>query len=374
MKNKILITALLLISAAASIKAQASGAGKEIVSLPDGGFVSFKNEATWSELRQAIRLRQLPAPLSSQALADRNQIVHRVLRDRDGRFVFGYDLWVTGDSTTKKFKVSVKPLAAELASSLRPDESPTAEGSSTFPKSTEPQILDDGAEFSLDLLINKTTGVKIVDVVKVSFDRGSMGGDNPIRGRDFTADAVAMEMKDYSLMVNDDLIATGKSKTGSSGALLWLYVPQRGRLIFSLVPRADYAFEKVGTVSANKIEFSLHGDHYEWLSSSPILREEGTWNLWVLSDPRYVPMIGATIEPPPKEKTSLEKLEDKVSSVMQKSPGSVPAQNSLQSILDRMEKNSAIIKDDVVIKENNAPRNKVMFGAADRMENLLPRN
>jgi hypothetical protein len=377
MKNRILITALLLISAASLVKAQGSAASKEIVTLPDGGFVSFKNEAMWSELRQAIRLRQLPAPLNSQVLADHNQIVHRVLRDRDGRFVFGYDLWVTGDATTRRFSVAVKPLAAELASSLRADASLGAEGSSTFPKSTEPQTLDDGAEFSLDLLINKTTGVKIVDVVKVSFDRGSLGGDIPARARDFTLDAVAMEMKDFSLMMNDELIGTGKSKTGSSGALLWLYVPQRGRFIFSLAPRADYGFEKVGTVSANKIEFSFRGERYEWLSSSPILREEGTWNLWVLSDPRYVPMMGVNIEPPPKEKTSLEKLEDKVSSVMQKSPSpvSVPAKNALQqSILDKMEKNSAVIKDDAVIKENNAPRSKVMFGAADRIENLLPRN
>ena len=146
-------------------------------------------------------------------MADRNQIVHRVLRDRDGRFVFGYDLWVVGDSNTRKFKIGVKPLAGELAGSLRADES--LEGISTYPTSTEPHTLDDGAEFSLDLLINKTTGVKIVDVVKVSFDRGSLGGDGPVRGRDLTAEAGSMEMKDFSLMVNDELIATGGTAEGA---------------------------------------------------------------------------------------------------------------------------------------------------------------
>jgi hypothetical protein len=362
MKNRILTTALVLFAAVALVKAQTGAANKEIVPLPDGGFVAFMNKATWAELRVAMQLRQLPAALRPQTLADRDQIIHRVLRDRDGRFVFGYDLWVSSDSTNKQFHVAIRPLASDLASSLRANEQPTAESLSTFPKPTEPQTLPEGAEFSLDLLINKTTGVKIVDIVKVSFDRASLGGENPpLRARDFTADAVAMEMKDYSLLVNDELIATGKSKTGSAGALLWLYVPERGRFIFSLVPRPDYGFEKVGTVSANKIEFSLRGNHFEWLSSSPILHEEGTWNLWVLSDPKYMPLMGSVMAPPPKEKGTLEKLDDKINSVAQKSPVTVQTPSGLQAIiLNRMEQNRA--------------RSTVMCGAADKIENLLPRN
>ena len=387
MKNRLLFTALMLISAVALVRAQGSGPSKEIVSLPDGGFVSFKNQTTWSQLRQAFDMRQLPAPLTSQTLADRDQIIHRVLRDREGRFVFGYDLWISGNSTNKQFTVVVRPLAAEVVSSLKANEQSAAETVSTFPKATESQTLADGAEFSLDLLINKTTGVKIVDMVKVSFDRSSLGGDNPaLRARDFTADAVAMEMKDYNLLVDDELIATGKSKTGSSGALLWLYVPERGRFIFSLVPRPDYGFEKVGTVSANKIQFSVRGNHYEWLSSSPILHEEGTWNLWVLSDPKYQPMMGSVMAPPPKEKGALDKVADKLgdtlNAVVEKAvtvqtpsalkttlqtpgasqtPGAPQTSGALQtSILNRM--------------ENNRERLKVMYGAADKIENLLPRN
>jgi hypothetical protein len=386
MKNKLFFAALMLILAAALVKAQASGPNKEIVALPDGGFVSFKNQSTWSQLRQAFDMRQLPAALTSQTLADQNQIVHRVLRDRDGRFVFGYDLWISGNSSNKQFSVVVRPLAAELASSLSATELPRAETVSTFPKSTEPQTLADGAEFSLDLLINKTTGVKIVDVVKVSFDRSSLGGDNPgLRARDFTADAVAMDMKDYSLLVDDELIATGKSKTGSSGALLWLYVPGRGRFIFSLVPRPDYGFEKAGTVSANKIQFSVRGNHYEWLSSSPILHEEGTWNLWVLSDPKYVPMIGPAMAPPPKEKGTFDKvadkLDDKLNAVVEKtvtvqtpSPLKTTLQTPSASQKPSAPTSGALVTSMLNRMENNRERLKVMYGAADKIENLLPRN
>lgn len=362
MRSKTILLIIACLFPAATIAQRANPPEPVLVTLTEGGFVSFVNRPEWIDLRQAIRLRQLPAPLGSQALPDANQTIHRILRDRDGGFVFGYDLWISADRATKQFKIAIKPLDSRLETSLRPNGPPASESPSTFPKSTEPQTLNDGSEFSVDLLINKSTGVKMVDIVKVSFDRSSLGGDGPgLRPRDFSADAVAMEMKDYSLFVNEELITTGKSKTGSSGALLWLYVPQRGRFIFSLVPRADYSFEKAGTVSGNKIEFTIRGERYEWLSSAPILREEGTWNLWVLTDPKYLPLMGETIAPPPQEKGTFEKLDDKINTVMQKSSVSVQTPSALrQGSLNKMEKSAA--------------RDKVMFGAADRIENLLPRN
>ena len=290
-----------------------------IVALPEGGFVSFRNQTAWTDFRQAFDLRELPAALGSQAVADRNQTIHRVLRDNDGRFVFGYDLWINGDPTTKQFKISVKPLDPELQNTLRAnDQTLPVEIISTFPKPTEPQILDDGAEFSLDLLINKNTGVKIIDVVKVTFNRLRLENDGPgIRPCDFTLDAVALEMKEYSLLVNDNLIATGKSKTGCTGTVLWIYIPNRGRFIFSLFPREGYSFQKTGTVAGNKIEFTLDGDRYQWLSSSPILKEEGAWNLWVLHDAQYSPLF-AVRQPPPTEKSALEKLDELMNSTLKK--------------------------------------------------------
>jgi hypothetical protein len=351
---------------ATAVRSQSTASvNKVIVSLPDGGFVSFQNQSAWTDIRQAFHLRQLPPALGSQALTDRNQTIHRILRDPDGRFVFGYDLWVSADVAAKRFKVAVKPLDPELETSLRGNQTAAGESSSTFPRATEAQILNDGAEFSVDLLINKNTGVKIIDVVKVSFDRLRLGGDSPgVRARDFSLDAVAMEMRDYSLLLNDQLIATGKSKTGSTGALLWIYIPDHGRFIFSLVARADYPFQKAGTVAANRIEFNLNGDHYLWLSSSPILREEGTWNLWVLPDPHYVPLMGARVDPPPQERGMFERLDQTINSIGQKSPATIkkPGVTLRPQIQNRTEPRKAKTND------------RIMFGAADRIENLLPRD
>jgi hypothetical protein len=363
MRSRSTLVAVLFLFIATAANAQDAAGNKIVVPLPEGGFVSFKNESAWIDLRRALLQRnQLPS-LAAQALADRNQTIHRVLRNQDGRFVFGYDLWVSSDVRAKRFTVAIRPLDPQLAAGWGIESS--AEALSTFPKSTEPQTIDDGGEFSLDLLINENSGVKIVDVVRVSFDRSRLGDEPRIRARDLSLDAVAMEMKDYVLFTNQELIATGKSKSGAAGALLWIYIPGRGRFIFSLTPRPDYAFQKVGTVSGNRIEFELNGVHYEWLSSSAILREEGAWNLWVLPDPHYAPLIGGNLDPPPHDPGTLEKLDKTISSIGQKSPATVgPKPNAgLQAaISNRMEQNLSKL------------RNNVMFGAADRIEILLPRN
>jgi hypothetical protein len=366
MRSRSLLLILLVLGLPLMAPGQDFTTKQLIVSLPEGGFVSFKNQTAWTDLRQAFDLRKLPAALGSQAVADRNQTIHRVLRDNDGKFVFGYDLWINGDAATKQFKISVKPLDPELQNTLRVnDQTPLNDSISTFPKPTEPQILDDGAEFSLDLLINKNTGVKIIDVVKVTFDRLRLENDSPrMRPRDFTLEAVALEMKDYSLLVNDSLIATSKSKTGCAGTLLWVYIPNRGRFIFSLFPRDGYAFQKAGTVAGNKIEFTLKGDRYQWLSSSPILREEGSWNLWVLHDAQYSPLF-AVRQPPPTEKSALEKLDELVNSTLQK--GSTALKTKPSALLVGPDPKK-------VEKPAVTPREKVMMGGADRIENLLPRN
>src|SRR5215813_6618731 len=235
MKSKVLFLVVLLMSLTITTNAQDPGAKQLIVPLPDGGFVSFKNETAWTDLRQAFESRKGPATLGAQAVADINQTIHRVLRDNDGRFVFGYDLWVVGDQSNKQFKIAVRPLSPDVEKALRAgEETAPSEIISTFPKPTEPLTLNDGAEFSLDLLINKSKGMKIVDVVKVAFDRSRLGNEGTLlRPRDFTLDAVALEMKDYSLLVNDNLVATGKSKNGCANALLWIYIPNHGRFIFS---------------------------------------------------------------------------------------------------------------------------------------------
>ena len=153
----------------------------------------------------------------------------------------------------------------------------------------------------------------IVDVVKVTFDRSNLKDLNPRNpARDFTLDAVELEVKNCRLLINGNVAGVGKSTRGCAGALLWFYVQDRGRFIVSLVPRAGYEFQKVGVIEDNRIEFTVNDNHYEWLSSSPILPGGGTWNLWVLHDPKYAPIFGSD-PAPARNKNVIEKLNEVVS-------------------------------------------------------------
>jgi len=152
-------------------------------------------------------------------------------------------------------------------------------------------------------------------------------------------------------------LSKSKSHIGCSGALLWLYIPGRGRFIFSLVPRDGYDFQKIAVLDENKITFTIDGEHYEWVSSTSILPSGGTWNLWVLRDTKYTPLFSAEETPPrsaPKSPNILERLEG----VLNKQGA------SLTIAMPTSSQNKTTV----------AEPQRVMVGSADNMENLLPKS
>jgi len=366
--NKVLALAFCLPALSFGATAQDPARRQLIVPMAEGGFVTFKSEAAWTDTKKVLpESQQLPAVLTSQALVDDNHLIHRVLMDTAGRLIFGYDLWVEPNPTAKNFKIIVRPLDPTFEMKLRArnaskGEIAQTETFSTFPTSTEPQMLNDGDAFSLDLLVNKNAGVKIVDVVKVAFDRSRLWDDTPrTLPRDFAVDAVELAVKDYRLLIDGELVSVGKSTKGCAGTLLWFYVQGRGRFIFSLVPRKGYEFQKVGIIEDNRIEFTVKSNHYEWLSNAPILAGGGTWNLWVLHDSMYTPLFGSEPEPA-KKKDVFEKFDAAVGAAKERAAS---VRNQRQNTLTN---------------RTNAPDAKatehlrVIIGGADAIEKLWPRN
>jgi hypothetical protein len=296
----------------------------------------------------------LAASLYAQAFTGENRIIHRVLTDAQQNVVFGYDLWVSADPITKKFSVAVLPADEAFRRSFLKNVNGAF---ATFPKSTTPQTLDDGDAVSLELLVNQESGAKIVDVVSVTFDRTRLRENNiESLPKDFTLDAVALGVKKYSLLLNGNEVSKSKSSIGCTGALLWLYIPERGRFIFSLVPREGYDFEKVAVLDENRIAFTIDNEHYEWVSSDSILPSGGTWNLWVLHDPDYTTFLGTRTATPKSAQRSpnmLEKLEDKLLTRQ--------GITLLRTTLPGRSKNTV-----------DAPQ-RVMVGGADSMDHLLPK-
>jgi hypothetical protein len=346
-----------------------------VVSLADGGFVAFKSETAWagaalSSGGTAKAGQTPPGEFKAEAFVDDNRVIHRLLADAAGKYVFGYDVLIEAVPASKTFTIAVAPLGSQIENKLLANGSGVdLAGIATLPQSAEPQILDDGDSFALDLLVNQKTGVKIVDLVKVSFDRSNLWDDNPrTLPRDFTLDAVPLRIRDFRLLVDGNLVAAGKPGTKFGGALIWCYVEGAGRFIFSLVPRDGYQFQKVGIVEDNRIEFSLNGKHYEWLSSEAILPSGGTWNLWMLHDPTYLPFGSQEIDK--QERSRLDKLEDSIKAAEARI---AKARNPTTSAYQKKAaaESAETLKDDA--GQPSPKRFRVMVGAADRIENLWPK-
>ncbi|HET6979648.1 MAG TPA: hypothetical protein VFI24_25170 [Pyrinomonadaceae bacterium] len=357
MRNKLWLLLVAIHCLAFTAVAQNPAKRQIVLQLSNGGFVAFRSETPGS--KSAPETKSLASLLYSQAFAGENRIIHRVLTDDRQNVVFGYDLWVTADPLTKKFRLAVLPADEAFRRTFLKDSAPLrpTNAFATFPKSTTPQTLDDGDAVSLELLVNNESGVKIVDVVSVTFDRSTLRESSVEPApKDFTLDAVSLGVKNYSLLINGTLVNKSKSTIGFTGALLWFYIPDRGRFIFSLVPREGYEFAKIAVLDDNKIEFTVNNERYEWFSSESILPSGGTWNLWVLHDTNYTPLFGSESSALPSPK--LPKVFDKIEGAL-KSQGA-----SLNLDLPGRSRET---------KSGPVVPQRVMVGGADSMENLLPK-
>ena len=359
MRNKLWILLLVIHCLGVAAAAQNPAKRQLVMQVSNGGFVAFRSETPGA--KSTPDSNSLAALLYSQAFAGNNRIIHRVLTDAQNNVVFGYDLWINSDPISKKFSLAVLPADEAFRRTFLKDFTPsrTIGSFTTFPKSTTPQTLDDGDAVSLDLLVNNESGVRIVDVVSVTFDRASLRESSlESAPKDFTLDAVALAVKNYSLTINGNLVGQSKSRIGASGALLWLYVPERGRFIFSLVPRDGYDFAKVAVLDGNRIEFTLNGERYEWLSSESILPNGGTWNLWVLHDTDYTPLFGTAGSPP--------RSTQKGPNVFEKMKGALANRGAEITFVLPDRSGSS--------KTTTSAPTRVMVGGADSMENLLPKS
>jgi hypothetical protein len=371
---------LLLVAFGAYAPAQ-DGKGQQIVRLKGGGFVAFK---TTTE------------PLSkeefsfSSAEIDSN-IVHRVLIDKSGTFYFGYDLEVEPLLAARQFQVRVLPLSREFEEQLRARKNfkakPVGPDSklSRILQSSKMETLGDGDAVALDVLVNPDTQVKIVDLISVSYDYLALNQEpvSDAPARDYTLSDVELEVSSYRLLINGELVTGNRPTGGCRGAIIWFYIPGKGRFIFSLSPHEGYDFRKSGSIEHNKIVFNVGSDRYEWVSNGPIVGSGGNWNLWVLQDPSYVSEFITPDEPAtdvgttakenlpltlrPEPKTTAGAANPKAEAFDQVS--SEESKEPKQSKISKLASAASAIA-------TSPPRRllRLIFGAADRIESLLPRN
>jgi hypothetical protein len=373
---------LLLVLCGGAVAALAQNTtGQQIARVRGGGFVAFKTTTEPAAAQE----------FSFSSAETESNVVHRVLIDKTGKFYFGYDLEIEPVLETRQFRVRVLPLSPEFDEQLKGRKDFKAKPLDPKSKlagiseSSRMEILNDGDGVALDILFNPETKVKIVDLISVSYDYLSLR-ETPVSNspaRDYTLNDVELKVSDYKLYLNGELVAGGKATGGYGGPVIWFYVPGRGRFILSIAPHDGYEFRKIGTVEHNKVSFTIGSDHYEWVSSRPIIGSGGNWNLWVLHDATYVSEFAPPEEPvhKPAVDVAVERhpeSETNGSEKGEKPPKSATAFDVHLGMTPRREGVAAGSGPEPAQTPSTVPspgkRMKLVFGVADRIENLLPRN
>jgi hypothetical protein len=312
--SALVFLAIVVIALLASPIAAQQRNPRVIVSLEQGGFAAFKIEVTPLEVHNASvqPLQDFSVPVTARVVRGAGNVLHRMLVDEHGKLIFAYDLVIQELESPSRFRVAARPPAPGLERRLRLQNPDAFEGivdttgtPPTLTAATSQQTVDDGETFALDLLVNESLGVKVVDYVTVASQRWLLSPRRPAQpARDFGLSNVELAVRNYELFIDDVPVVSRSSKRTCIGALIWFAVPDQGRFIFSLVPYEGYDFRKVGVIEDNKIVFSWKGVRYEWTSREHIVGSGGAWNVWVLHEPDYVDLFTPALEKEPKTRTA----------------------------------------------------------------------
>jgi hypothetical protein len=231
----------------------------------------------------------------------RNGIIHRVVLDPPRRVYFGYDVAVTPLPAKDSYRIEFQPLS--LAPSDRQRVlGEAASGFTLLPAPAFPaaQTIRSGDVLALTLLTNATTGQKIVDYVTVQEPSRKFRGFDGVRERGFTFAAGAprdFTVADAELTIRDPRVtvngrpveSTADYYSQEAGAVVWIYLPGRGRYLLSLTPNPALGFRRAGEVRGSTLRFTAGDVNVALTSAAAIASGRSAFNLYVLHDPGWKP-------------------------------------------------------------------------------------
>jgi hypothetical protein len=239
---------------------------------------------------------------------------HRSLRDDSAHIFLGYDLLIEPQPQPDTFRVTFRELTTNPLNVARgPGGQPfnPAEWKTLpLPVYPAPQVVHPGDTISVDLWVNPDTGQKLVDYISFQQPQSHptlLIGPGPISrsapavptvsgtARDFSAEDAEMRLVQPRIAMNGTPQDTTPSRgaANAAGTLVWFHLPNHGRYILSLAPRADLGFVKAGEVRGGAITFTLGGDTFTLESNTAITTGYAPYILYVLHDPDWEPTAQA---------------------------------------------------------------------------------
>jgi hypothetical protein len=222
---------------------------------------------------------------------------HRYTTESDSRKYFGYDLLMEPLPEANTYRVTVRPLSIDATQLHLKD--PAAWSELRLPGYPPPQILHDGDTIALDLFTNAETGQKIVDYIHIPEKKHKrLVYTASGRARDFTVEDAELNLKDPQISVNGRVLVapTGDYTGGVTAAIVWFYLPERGRYFLSLVRHPPHRFQKAGEVRGSTLSFTISGEHIVVDCNGRIAPGYDAYNLYVLHQAGWRPKDGAAFE------------------------------------------------------------------------------
>jgi hypothetical protein len=207
---------------------------------------------------------------------------HRLINDPAHKRQFGYDLRgvLLGDGQT--LQITLGPLTPGRGSfEVNPGWTLIAP-----PSFLVVPVMHAGDTASIDLLVNPSTGQKLVDYLSV--ERADL---DPTRitktpQRDFGLDDVELFLDRPRVFINGKLLEyTADSRGGIRAHAVWLFLPGEGTFVISLQPEPGHDFLKVGMLQGSTMSFRNGSSEYRVECASPIAPGSGVYNIYLHFEP-----------------------------------------------------------------------------------------
>lgn len=213
--------------------------------------------------------------------------IHRYMTESEGRNYFGYDLLMEPLAEANTYRVTVRPLSIDATRLQLKD--PAAWSKLPLPGYPAAQILRRGDTIALDLLANAATGQKIVDYIHIQ-DQKRLVYTASGQARDFTAEDAELRLMDPRVSVNGRLLEPTAGYTGGvTGAVVWFYLPERGRYFLSLAPHSRRGFQKTGEIRGSTLKFTMNGEHILVDCNGRVAPGNAAYTLYVLHQAGWRP-------------------------------------------------------------------------------------
>ena len=276
------------------------------------------------DARSCAALRRL-SPSYHGVSGGGNTYFRRIFVDRDERQYFGYEVALEQRSTGEYLMTFGQPGMTPMEAAIEGTSTGTLAIQDWALRSTglpEPKIVHESDKINVELTLDPAAGLKVID--EITIEAYTAGLPRPgalptprvpvvpsVEGtaRDFTAADAEMTLAAPRVMINGTLqqaqrtipppgipnaVVAGQPPIASvaqrsTGALLWLYLPGRGRYILSLVPRPELDFKVAGEFRGGKAEFTVGTDLISLECNNEIAPGHAPYRLYVLLDPLWEP-------------------------------------------------------------------------------------